>query len=564
MFCNQCGKELPDDAMFCPECGAKQEPVSAMPVNEAPAQPASAAPSPEANPVAPTPEAAPAQTAPVIQPVPGAVPAQNPEKKNGFPFKIMISVAAAVVVVIILLAVLLSGKGDSGSYMEYAEDTLLYNYNIESFFNLEGESEEVEDVSLYYTSSNGATTMYITEDNRTLYYIDSKFKSTKIAEEVCGVWMSLTGEYAAYAVDEGDGSYTTTLYIYNVKSNKSEKIDTDVYASDVCVSPSGKVVAYLKDYEGYTDNTLYIGGIGVECEKIDKDGCYPLAISDNAKKFYYISDDYKLYYFNGKETDKIETDVNGMIYTNSTVSEIVFSKNDKTYYYNPKMEEPEKVAGDPVGSWVFPGNDSLQVSLYTGRSCMIGKESLKDTVFVASGYLYWLDNKGTEAVKIVNSSYLSAYQLSEDGNSLLYLDGGDLYKVAKFNQEMKSTVLYEEDYLDYFVASKDLSKVYVVTEDDEMYYYKNKKKLEKISNDFEYDYDNLAYNESLKKIFYIEDDDLYAAGTTGKSKDVVMEEVYSVNSGFGGVVFSSYDEDEDTETYYFMDKKKPTQLFVVD
>ena len=38
MFCQNCGKEMPNDSVFCPECGAKQEEqiiVNAQPVNEA-------------------------------------------------------------------------------------------------------------------------------------------------------------------------------------------------------------------------------------------------------------------------------------------------------------------------------------------------------------------------------------------------------------------------------------------------------------------------------------------------------------------------------------------------
>ena len=40
MFCCNCGKEMPDEGVFCPECGTKQEPqqVVATPVyEEAPA-----------------------------------------------------------------------------------------------------------------------------------------------------------------------------------------------------------------------------------------------------------------------------------------------------------------------------------------------------------------------------------------------------------------------------------------------------------------------------------------------------------------------------------------------
>ena len=51
MFCNQCGQQIEDGAMFCPGCGAKQqvEPAPAVaPVPEAAPMPQMAAPTPMA------------------------------------------------------------------------------------------------------------------------------------------------------------------------------------------------------------------------------------------------------------------------------------------------------------------------------------------------------------------------------------------------------------------------------------------------------------------------------------------------------------------------------------
>lgn len=532
MFCNQCGKEIPDGTVFCPNCGAKQESMEAVPVQ---AQP--------------------------IEPMPGAAPSVPEQKKKANPVKIIIPVAAVALVLVVVLALLLFGGKKSSDVMEYAENALYYIDGPDYFFNLEGETEEVDDVYTYYTSGNGAVTAYISDDGE-LFYIDEKFKTISIADEVYKVYMSLTGENFAYVINDNDDYNDTTLYIYNVKSNKSTKIDTGVYYSNICVSPSGKAVSYLKNYDGYTDNTLYLCVSGKDPQKVDKDGCYPVAVSDNGKNFFYANTDDKLYYFNGKDSEKIETNVDDTFFVNSTVSEILFDKNGKTFYYTPKMKEPLKVASDSIDFWVAPGSssDSAPVS-YTGWGTVIGKESLKDMVFYADGYLYWLDKKGSEAIKIVSSSYLEAYQLSENGNQLLYLRNGELYKVSKFNEDMVSDTLYDEEYLDYFVASKDLSKIYFVTEDDELYYYKSAKKTEKISNDFEYDYSNLAYCEALGRVCYIEDDDLYTATTTAKSKELVQEDVYGMYAVLDGIEYAMYDEDDYTYTVYFLKKKEPILLY---
>lgn len=566
MFCNQCGKEIPDDTTFCPYCGAKQESIETAQAAAQPVEPVQPMPEQQAaQPVPPMPEqqAAPAQPFVQPQPVSGAVPPVT-EKKGGLPVKILIPAAAAAVVVVVLLAVLLlSGKKSSG-VMNYAKDMLRYNYDSETFFNLSGQSEDADDV-YSYTSGNGETTIYIT-DERELFYIDNKFNEVSIADEVYSVWMGLTGENFVYAVDDNDDYYDTTLYLYNVKSKKSTKIDTGVYASSICVSPSGKTVAYLKNYEGYTDNTLYLSVGGKDSVKVDKDGCFPIAVSDSGKNFFYRNSDDKLYYYNGKDSEKIETNVSGTFFVNSTVSELLFDKNGKTYYYTPKMKEPLKVAGDSIDDLVQPGGAETRSNwlcyTYTGQAYVCGVDSFKGGVFKADGYLYWLNDKGTDAVKMVNSDYLDSYQLSEDGKSLLYIRSGELCKISKFNEDMKSTTLYDDEYLTHFVASGDLSKIYLITDEDELYYYKSQKKIEKISNDFTYEYDNIAYSESQKKIFYIEDDDLYSATTSSKSKTVVKPEVESVSSMMDGIVFSTYDDG--TTTLYYLEKKDPVTLSEYD
>ena len=131
MFCNQCGKEIPNEALFCPGCGAKREvmpeaaPVEpVVPVQETPvmAQPAA--------PEQPAASEQPAQAQPVAPAVPPAAPAK---KSGGFPFKIMIPVAIVfVLLAVILVAVLLMGKGSK--YDTYAEKELMYSYEDDCFY----------------------------------------------------------------------------------------------------------------------------------------------------------------------------------------------------------------------------------------------------------------------------------------------------------------------------------------------------------------------------------------------------------------------------------------------
>ena len=72
MYCNQCGKQLPDDSVFCSACGAKVPSAVSAPTTE-PAPAAETAPAPEAvNPPAP---------APVYTPAPAPLPDTQPRQE---------------------------------------------------------------------------------------------------------------------------------------------------------------------------------------------------------------------------------------------------------------------------------------------------------------------------------------------------------------------------------------------------------------------------------------------------------------------------------------------------
>ena len=85
---------------------------------------------------------------------------------------------------------------------------------------------------------NGDDTLY-------LLTIDS---FTEIDSDVEYAFISRDGASVAYLVDvESDG--TGDLYLYNVKKKSSQKIGSGALASSICLSPDGKTVAYIGDFE---------------------------------------------------------------------------------------------------------------------------------------------------------------------------------------------------------------------------------------------------------------------------------------------------------------------------
>lgn len=523
MFCDQCGAQLPDGATFCGKCGAKQNVAenTANPVVNAGEEPR--------------------------------------KKKKGFPFIPVIIIGIVVVIGIVVAAFfLLNKKGNSG--LTFSEKTLIHVYDNIIKINGEGfEADNISDIEYNYDKSVAA---YLTDDN-ILYVIDSDLTPVEIEDDVYNMQVSYSGNTIAYTV--GDDSTSVTLYVYNVKKNTSEKIETDVYAGNYVLSPNGKQIAYLTDYESSTDNTLYAATVGKEGKKVDKDGCVPIAINDNGKALFYVdgsdSSNRKLYLYNGKESEKISRNVTYTFYFNNTVSEVLFGKPGDTCYYRIGMSEPVKVANDELSdAW----NNQLYFLQEDYDFCsfspavLLNRSSLKECIFVTDYDVMYLNKDCKDSVKLCSAN-ISNISIAENEKSLLYLQGGTLYKVSKFGPDREVTVLYEGDaYITGYKASSDLSDIYVVTDDSEMYYVKSKNKLTKISNDFT-DADDMALNESSGTIFYIEDDNLYSAGKNGKKKDLVMENVDTVVAFADGILFGTADEDE--RGIYYIGKKDPVKMY---
>lgn len=98
MYCHKCGQELPDEALFCPACGAKS-----VTAEQEPASTASDIS---------TPNSSPTESSPLSQPPAGTPGPKSPSKK-----KVLIGVIAALVVVVAVAAVLVALNWKSVDYV---------------------------------------------------------------------------------------------------------------------------------------------------------------------------------------------------------------------------------------------------------------------------------------------------------------------------------------------------------------------------------------------------------------------------------------------------------------
>lgn len=529
MFCNKCGSPIEEGAVFCAACGAKQDVADAS----------------------------------MVQPVSKENTTEGKSKKKGNPFankKFVLAAGILVALVIIVAAgVILFGKGSGTRCDQYAE--VMVDYANDDYtgilFTTKGEKLEL-DGYIYdaaYSADMSAMVYTVEEDNtRSLYYVDEELEPKFIEEDVYRFVISYDGSHIAYLQEINSQWTEADLYLYSVKKDKAVKIDKDVYPYNMVLSPNGEYISYLKNYESSSDNELFVAGYAKDSEKIDKDGSYAIGVMNNGK-MYYRTDNDKLYFYNGKSAVKIDSDITSTCYFNKDLTEMIYTKNNKTYYYTPKMSDAEKIYSNIIFNIARP--DNAIVKNIAAYSYIIGIDSLKNTVWETYNGLAWFNKNGKDALKIAN--LYGEYCISDDMKSLVYVDNDELYKIKIGNNE-KPVLLYSDDELEGVVANHDLSKIYAIV-DDELYYIKNAKKSERITNDLEDGKYSVVFSNSLNKVVFIEDDNLCCADTKESSKKVLEKEVSYLNSQCGIITFEIYDEDNYEYTYFILDGEKIIELY---
>jgi hypothetical protein len=508
MFCKKCGAQLPEGSTFCPMCGTNN-----------------------------------AENAGEEQAATGGNVPKFGKKKLG------IILAAVVVVVVLVIAV--AGGSSSGSTLKVDKNAVSYVQN-GYFMTSDGESKEFDDVYNTYVSMDGSAVLYVDYDSD-LYIVDKKLNAEKIASDVTTVRVGREGEYVAYLCNEDNDIYSQTLYIYNVSKDKSEKIDEDVVGGDylLTISASGKSVVYVKGYEDEDSFDTYVAGYSKKATKIESKGYYPVAVSDDGKRAYLRSDESTLYFYkNGKQSGEKIKKVASPFYTNSDLSELVFSKDGDTYFCRPG-KEAEKIGNSTISYVVYPGSYGTTTYL-GGNTQVLGNDTIKgQVVYTDSGKLMWVNKKATDMVKIDGD--VGSVHISDDCSSVAYVSNNKVYKVSKFKESMEPTLLYDDEKISSIATSGDLKKIYAFSSDDDtVYYLKGNNKAEKISEDV----DDFAYNETDGKLYYLNDEEIYSAKTSSSSKKKVSGvdgDAYYLDAKSNGII--AYTNDGGDYLCYYIGKK---------
>lgn len=389
-------------------------------------------------------------------------PEQQPAAPARSNKKLLIAILAAASAVILLLVLILSLSG-GGNFTHVKHSVRVVDLNDSEYLVIfDGEKGAVLDASVdYEVSPVGNALAYLDEDG-SLYYLEAGEDAIKVASDADVVQFSSDGKYLLYtcAQDEGD---SRDLFLVKAGDTDAVRIATGI--QNGIFSPDAQTFYYQDDDKHY----LWQDGEVTEVS-VGKDYRI-LSISNDADYVYSVKiEDEKstLYVQEGFDGDRLKLAKSGAFSSgrfvmNADGSELLFQL-DEAIYLSRNGEEAEKLIGSSLRSFILP-----DTALYTdalSRSIMV--KTFVGTQLIAGNGLYTLGETGEDTVKLASS--VDEVMLAQDGKSILYSKEDKLYRIDDVWDGNSAERIAENIDIDSFYASADLSVVYLLSDDDDLYY----------------------------------------------------------------------------------------------
>ncbi len=580
MICSKCGQECADDMLFCTNCGEKI-------AKEAPNEPVEKV----------------EEKAEVVQETATeTVKAENKKagkkQENGEEGKKKSKkgiIALALVAILLIIFVPKALKLFDNSYMKYSDKSIIDVVESDGDFyvcyrNGDRVKLDEEPEGGWKMSMDGSVVVYKNDNEELIIFKDGKEFETGI-DEVKGYIVSSYGDTVAYFTDYemaefkipyeewyGETYYNTyhkevgTLNLYDIKKKKNTEIADEVCTDSVVLSPDGKTVAYVAEYEVNEDEVEEFTGFysvnGKDSEELGDDKKV-FAISNKAKYIYYFDEDRICVHTKGDDV-KLASDIDSTsVMLNEDYSEMMYVNKKGKTYITVKGGKEKKVADAPL-SHVYLKDDAVQgyYSVSTGvdynnigvrRTCV---DTLKERVFYSSAksQVYYV-MKNFESERIASDVYsMSDCIVADDGESLVYLDGTKVMMVTKFTKGGEKEKLEKVSKAESIFANGDLSMIYVLDEKGDLHYVKKNKETE-VAEDVYW----AEFSPDGKYLYFVEDEENLCYTKNGKK----VKEIFSAKDGtldvdnYNGVIFvSNYDEEE--TTLYSVKGKKVKELYTIE
>ncbi len=592
MICSKCGHECADDIKFCTNCGVElvaevqeekvtEEVVEA--VEEAAVEEVAEAKKEvkeEAEEIAVAKEEAVAEAE-----------EGTSEKKEKKSFKQIIDGmdekvkkfaamgAAAVVVLLFLIFVIATLGSKDDSYMKVSEKSI-FDFETRDgdlyAIYMDGKQVKLDDEKAYDRtySMDGSVVAYQNEEDELVIIKEGEVITTGI-DEAEGVLISNNGDTLIYFSDCEKATYydayydyedtikVGTLNLYDIKKKSGIEIAEEVVVDSAVLSPDGKTVAYVAEYEATDDFRGFYSVNGKEPVEVGKEKRV-FAIADKAKYVYY-SDVDRVYVMTKKGDEKLASDLRDVeVMLNADNTEMLFLMEDKTYI-TVKGGEKKKVAGEEFTRVILEddaaiGEQDLEKERGEIEITYTGVDTFEGKLF----YSYYADEiyymkKKFEAEKLASNTY--QYALAEDGTSLVYRNSSDIVKVTKFDKGGEKSVIASNAYPQKIYADGDLKHVYLLNQESELYYVGKKGKGTKIADDVT----SAVMSSDGTYCYYIVDgEDLCYSKSGGKEKELrVVDDGELYLTKENGIVYVAVSED-DVNTVYCMDGKKMKEIYSVE
>ena len=377
-------------------------------------------------------------------------------------------------------------------YVLFEKDSNLYLYDAKK----KDETQRiVKNVKTYGFTEDDKYVVAL-DNEKSLYVYAFKKEAEKLDSDVTSI-KDVSTEKAVYVKDK-------TLYIksLNVKKDDREKI-TDDLGDIVRFSEDGKKLFYTNG-----DEDLYVYNVSKKSsEKIGKsvDSFYA---NEKGTKLYYSSreeDDGKrttnIYFYNGKDSNKIASDVRTIEDVDVDKELLVYSKINDDYEYTLYFQKGSKDAAevedgmkslssvylfDTKGIYYVNGDKELKYAKISGNK--VGKVAVVEEdvtgyltrykngfAFVAevdkksNGVLYLA--KGATAKKIDSEVRANALETSNNGSKVYYQKDCDSSSCSLYVTSGGKGKVIEKDVQDYTYVTDKL--IYIIKNDD-LYRYTGK------------------------------------------------------------------------------------------
>lgn len=435
MYCRQCGREVSGNARYCPGCGARQEMGVVPAENE------------------------------TFEELSGKKRRKRAERQGRRLGNLLVSVIA--------LLILFTGEKAAPDVSDYT-----FRQTDASCFAVQGQREmaicdrngEFSAVDLpqqLLYNADHSRMAYVDRDLE-LYYIED-LTPVFVDDKVREARLSFYGDAIAYIRDGENGG--SELCVWRVGTKSSERIKVADVRS-YRISPEGTDVAYVEAKE---DGVLFLWKSGKKEVRIAGNVSEVLALSKGAQTLLYRKNGEQIFRYS-KGEEKEVADARGTLdyILNEDQDEILYTEEGSTWYYDADQEAPVRLTG--VKGNLLTACYLEEAACQQGRGLHLGRKTLKHMTFATwnpddSSYkIYCLDAGGTRASPVLN--YAEQFQLAKDGQSLLYLSGGSLYRILDIKDSQDRRCISSTMQVTQFAADPGLKKIWFVTLGGELYYVK--------------------------------------------------------------------------------------------